>query len=81
MPHARGLGDYSMPAEFIFQDVRVRQINAIRRAKLNKIAVSFEFQFTQHKQILPDLRPARLQGIDCLTFKAPAAFFYNLKLI
>ena len=81
MPDARGFGYYVTPAEFIFEDMRVRQINAIGRAKLNKIAVSFELQFTQHKQILSNLRAAELQGIDRLTFKAPAALFNNLKLI
>lgn len=81
MPDARGFGYYSTPAEFIFQDMRVRQINAIGRAKFNKVAISFELQFTQHKQILANLRPAKLHGINRLTFKAPAALFDNLKLM
>ena len=81
MPDARGFGDNAAPAEFIFQDMRVRPIYAIGRAKLNKVAVSFELQFTQHKQILSNLRPARLHGINRLTLKTPAALFDNLKLM
>lgn len=53
---ASRFADNATPSEFLFQKIGVASLETIGRPKLHKESISFEVQFRQHKQILPQLR-------------------------